>query len=252
MDSKLSRALSSKRSTALAIGALLPWRFGLGHTRARSYVVRNHAEKTEERESAEYGLKEPLPYRVAPRDLRICRQVAVALGIGGVVEHVDHVRPADGLRIVDAGVLPAEIVAQLFRAPLGDEFHVVLCSELETAGRTRLDAGRFETLADAVGAQCALVNPLGLGIEARNIEGTAGNAEFAADAVFLVEVDDAIGVLDDGAVGGAGMQAAGVGAVHALILAHQPLDCAIGILVLIELDEVPEIPPRLGHGLVGV
>ena len=159
---------------------------------------------------------------------------------------------ADGLRIVDARVLPAEIVAQLFSAPLGDEFHVVFCAELETAGRARLDAGGLETLADAIGAEGALVNALGLGIEAGNIEGTTGNAEFAANAVFLVKVDDAVGVLHDGAVGGAGMQAAGIGAVHALVLAHQPLDRAVGVLVLIELDEVPEIPARLWHRLVSV
>src|SRR5450759_2375239 len=161
-------------------------------------------------------------------------------------------RSANGLRIVNAGVLPAEMFLQLFSALLGDEFHVVFAAELQAARGTRLDAGGFQALADAVGAECALINALGLGIEARNIEGTTGNAEFAANAVFLVEVDDAVGVLHDGAVGRTSSQAAGVGAVHALILAHQPLDRAIRILVLIELDEVPEIPARLGHGLVGV
>ena len=48
------------------------------------------------------------------------------------------------------------------------------------------------------------------------------------------------------------MEAAGIGAVHALILAHEPLDGAVGILVLIELDEVPEMVAGLGHCLVGV
>src|ERR1700686_1516977 len=164
------------------IGAILFRRFGLSQAWARSYVVHQHAEKTEQGKSAEHGFEKPLPNRIAPGNCRILRQVAVAFGIGGVVEHVDHMRPADGLRIIDAGVLPAEIVAQLFRALLSDEFHVVLCAELEAAGRTRFDAGRFETFADAVGTERALVNALGLRIETRNIEGTTGHAEFTADA----------------------------------------------------------------------
>src|ERR1019366_2997826 len=253
--SKLSRALSSKRPIApldVDIGGILCWRFRLGPARAGGYVVQDDAEKTEQSEGSEHGFKEPLPHGVAPRDLRIAGQVAVALGIGGVVEYVDHMGSADGLRIVDAGVLPAEIVAELFSALLGDEFHVVLGAELQAARRTGLDACRFQALADAVGAERALVHPLRRGIEARNIEGATGNAEFAADAVFLVKVDDAVGVLHDGAVGGTSREAAGVGAVHALILAHQPLDRAVRILVLVELDEVPEIPARLGHRLVSI
>ena len=69
------------------------------------------AEKTEQGERAEHGLEQPLPHCVAPRDLRIAGQAAVALGIGGVVEYIDHVSPADGLRIVDAGLLHAEVLA---------------------------------------------------------------------------------------------------------------------------------------------
>src|ERR1035441_3647538 len=253
--SKLWRALSSKRPIApldVDIGGILCWRFRLGPARAGGHVVKDDAQKTEQGESAEHGFEEPLPHRVAPRDLGIAWQTPVALGIGGIVEYVDHMGSADELRIVDAGVLPAEIFLQLLNALPGDEFHVVFCAELETTGGTCLDACGFETLADAVGAERALVHPLRRGIEARNIEGATGNAEFAADAVFLVKVDDAVGVLHDGAVGGTSREAAGVGAVHALILAHQPLDRAVRILVLVELDEVPEIPARLGHRLVSI
>ncbi len=157
------------------------------------------------------------------------------------MQNVDDVGSADRLRIVDAGVLPAEIVAQLFGALFGDELHVVFAAELQTAGGTRLDAGGFQAFAYAVGAQGAFVNVLGFGIEVRDVEGASGDAELAADAIFLIEVDDAVGVFDDGAVSGAGVQAAGIGAVHALIFAHQPLDGAVGILVFVELDEVPEI-----------
>src|SRR6267378_7726537 len=254
-DSKLSRALSSKRSMApldVDIGAILFRRFGLRYARTVSHVMEDNADGSEQCEGSEHGFEKPLPHSVSPRDLRILRQVTVAFGISCIVEHVDHMRSAYRLRIVDAGVLPAEIVAQLLRALLGDEFHVDFGAELETAGRTCLDARGFETLADAVGAECALVNALGLGIEPRNIKRTTGHAEFAADTVFLVKVDDAVGVLHDGPIGRTSCQASRIGAVHALIFAHEPLDRAIGILVLIELDEVPEIPARLRHGLVGV
>src|ERR1700682_5510867 len=138
------------------------------------------ADSSEQGEGSKHGFEKPFPDRVCPRDLRILWQIAVSLRISCIVEYVDHMRSTDGLGIVDAGVLPAEIVAQLFRALLGDEFHVDFGAELETAGRTRLDACRFETLANAVGAECALVNALGLRIEARNIEGTTRYAAFAA------------------------------------------------------------------------
>src|SRR5258708_2708316 len=240
-DSKLSRALSSKRSMAplgvdIGIGPIFFRWFGLRYARTVSYVMEDNADGSEQCEGSEHGFEQPLPHRVSPGDLRIFRKVTVALGIGGVVEYVDNMRSAYRLRIVDAGVLPAEIVAQLFRALLGDEFHVDFGAELETAGRTCFDACWFETLANAVGAECALVNALSLGIEPRNIKRTTGHAEFAADTVFLVKVDDAVGVLHDGPIGGTSRQASGVGAVHALILAHQPPDCAIPVLVLTELD----------------
>src|SRR5208282_1788156 len=170
MCSKLWRALWSRRSTALdvdrdidldiGIGAILCRWFRLGPARAGGYVVQDDAEKTEQGEGSEHGLEEPLPHRVAPRDLRIAGQAAVAFGIGGVVQYVDHVSSADGLRIVDAGVLHAEIFAQLFGALLGDEFHVVFCAELQAAGRTGLDAGGLEPLANAVGAEGTLVHAL--------------------------------------------------------------------------------------------
>src|SRR6266446_4027010 len=183
----------------IVIGAILFRWFGLRYARTVSHVMEDNADCSEQCEACEHGFEKPLPHRVSPGDLRIFRQVTVTLGIGGVVEYVDNMRSAYRLRIVDAGVLPAEIVAQLFRALLGDEFHVDFGAELEAARRTCLDACRFETLANAVRAECAFVIALSLGIEARNIEGTTGYAEFAADTVFLVKVDDAIGVLHDGA-----------------------------------------------------
>src|SRR6266446_9110421 len=154
-DSKLSRALSSKRSMAplgvdIGIGPILFRRFGLRYARTVSHVMEDNADSSEQCESAEHGFEKPLPDRITPGNCRILRQVAVAFGIGGIVEHVDNMRSAYRLRIVDAGVLPTEIVAQLFGALLGDEFHVDFGAELEAARRTCLDACRFETLANAV------------------------------------------------------------------------------------------------------
>jgi hypothetical protein len=40
--------------------------------------------------------------------------------------------------------------------------------------------------------------------------------------------------------------------MHALVLAHEPLDRPILSLVLVELDQVPEVPARLRHRLVSV
>src|SRR5208282_3208600 len=83
-------------------------------------------------------------------------------------------------------------------------------------------------------------------------EGATGDAVAATDAVGLLEVHDAVGVLDDGAVGRAGSEAAGVGAVHALIFAHEPLQGTVFAFVFVEEDQVPVVPARLRHGLVGV
>src|SRR6266403_772870 len=116
-DSKLSRALSSKRSMApldVDIGAILFRWFGLRYARTVRHVMEDNADGSEQCEGSEHGFEQPLPHCVRPGDLRIFRQVTVAFGIGRVVEYVDYMRPANRLRIVDAGVLPAEIIAQLF------------------------------------------------------------------------------------------------------------------------------------------
>jgi hypothetical protein len=70
--------------------------------------------------------------------------------------------------------------------------------------------------------------------------------------MVLLEVDDAVGVLHDGAIGGTGDQAARLFAMHALILAHQQHEVAAFGLDLVELDQIPVIPRRLGHGLIAV
>ena len=197
-------------------------------------------------------LQRALPEFYGPRDARILREAAVEFGLRGIVEDVHYAGAADALGIVDAGLREVVVIAELLGASFGEFLHVVLAAEVQAAGGAGLDAGGLEAFADAVGAECALVDALGFRIELGNVERAAGDAVAAADAVGLLEVDDAVGVLDDGAVGGARFEAAGLGAVHALIFAHQPHQRAVFALVLVEEDQVPVVPAGFRHGLVGV
>src|SRR5271163_1347735 len=108
--SMVARALSSKCSMArldmglLLLGRFKLRRFRLWQARAVGHVVKEDPETAEQGEGAEHRFGQPFPPCVAPRNRRIFREVAVALGVSGVVEYVDDVGSADGLGIVDAGV----------------------------------------------------------------------------------------------------------------------------------------------------
>src|SRR5262249_39499143 len=56
-----------------------------------------------------------------------------------------------------------------------------------------------------------------------DVERTSLHTIAAADAVLLVEVDDAVRVLHDGTRRRTGFETARIGAVHAAVLADQPL-----------------------------
>src|SRR5262249_1044125 len=116
----------------------------------------------------------------------------------------------------------------------------------------RLDARGLETLSDAIRAERALVNLLRLAVELRDIERTARHAVLTPDAILLLEIDDAVRVLDDGAVGRTRAETAGILAVHALVFAHEPLQRAVVVLVFVELDQVPVVPRRGRHRLIRV
>src|SRR5436190_2186353 len=216
------------------------------------HVVKEGNRRRKQTEEQRHRLRHPLPQRERHRDLRVGRQATVEFGLGDVVEHVDDVRAADRRRVVDAGILEAGVVTKLPGASISQRPQIRLRAELEAACRTRLDARRLEPLSDAIGAERALVHLLRQAVELRDVERTTRDAVLAPDAVLLLEIDDAIGVLDDGAVGGTGAKAARIFAVHALILAHEPLERSVRALVLVELDEIPEIPRRRRHRLVGV
>src|SRR5438046_5031147 len=99
------------------------------------------------------------------------------------------------------------MLAKLLRALSRQVQHVVFRTEMQAPGRTRLDARRLESFAHAVGAERALEHAMSLRIHLRNVEGAAGDAVATADAVGLLEIHDAIGVLHDGAIGRASGQA---------------------------------------------
>src|SRR5437870_3657700 len=242
MRSNRPRPLSSKRSTAVAMLSLLPRWLGLRFTRTNGHIVQAYTQQAKERQRSQDRLSQPLPDGVAPGNLRVLGQSPVEFRPGGIMQHVNHVCAADGLRIVNAGVLISEVFAELLGALLGDELHVFLAAELQAARGTRLDASRLQPLAHTIGAERAFVDLFCGLVELRYVERATGDAELAANAVLLVEVHDSIGVLHDRAVSRTGAQAAGIGAVHALVLAHQPLDGAVFALVLVELDEIPKAP----------
>ncbi|MNC68968.1 hypothetical protein D3C75_1196160 [compost metagenome] len=57
--------------------------------------------------------------------------------------------------------------------------------------------------------------------------------------MVLIEVDDAIGMLDDRTWARAGLQAARLGAVHAAILADQPLQVTVGVFMFGKAHQGP-------------
>src|SRR5664280_3024089 len=161
-------------------------------------------------------------------------------------------RAADGIRIVNPSVLKPRDLAQLSSAIFGHELHVLFGSEMQTPSGTCLDARRLQPCSHSVRTQCALVYLFCLGIELWNVEGTARDTELTTNTVLLLEVDDAVGVLHNGAIGRAGTQTSRIFAVHALVLAHEPREAAIVVLVFVELYEVPVVPVGVRHRLVGV
>ena len=161
-------------------------------------------------------------------------------------------RAANARRIVNSGIGESGILAKLRRPCFRQFLHFRFRPEMQAARRARLDASRLEAYRHAVIAQRALENFARRRTEFWNIERTARHAIAAADAVRFLEINDSVGILHDGAIRRASRQAARIFAVHALIFAHQQHHAAVFALVLVELDQVPVIPRRLGHGLVGV
>src|SRR5260370_37437725 len=107
---------------------------------------------------------------------------------------------------------------------------------MQAASRARFDAGRFEAHQDAVIAQRAFENFARRRTEFRNVEGAASHAITATDAIRLLEIDDAVRILDDGGVRRARGEAAWAFAMHALGFAHELHHAAVFALMFVKLD----------------
>ena len=168
-----------------------------------------------------------------------------------MVQHVHHVRTADAIGVVQPGLVETALL-QIGDAPGRVLLHVVLAAEDDGPSGAGLYAGWLKADGNAVGTQRALVGLLVLLGNARDVEGATGDAVAAADAVVLVEVDDTVGVLNDRSRRRAGLEAARVRAVHAAVLADQPLEVATaGVLVLGELHHRPGFGGEVDRVVVG-
>src|SRR5262245_22476052 len=192
------------------------------------------------------------PDRDGPRYCRVFRKT-IELRPVGELQHVDHACPADAGRIVNSRLRPA-VGFQLIDAMIGDLDELFFRTELQAAGRTRLDASGFKAIGDAVRAERAFVYLLGPLIQPRYVERAARHTILTTDAILLLEVHDAVGVLDDRPRRRTGLQTARLGAMLALVFRHQPAQALAAVVVhldvLVEADQVPEVGGQIGLGLI--
>ncbi len=155
-------------------------------------------------------------------DGRCIRQPGVDLRRVGVMQHVHHMSAADAFRVVQPGVVEATAfqVDDAFGSVL---LHVFLAAEDDGAGRAGFHTGRLQPYRHPIRTQGAFVGLVIFLRDARNVERATGDAITATDAMILIEIDDAVGVLDDRPGTWAGRQATRLGAMHAAVLADQPL-----------------------------
>src|SRR5579883_274121 len=204
---------------SLRASFLLFWLF-FHRFRAEADVVRRQPDQTRGHRQIAQPLERLLPQPHTQRNLRILGKAAVALRMLDIVQHINHVRAAHAGRIIHARVVVRRILPDLLRALAGQILHVILTAEMQTPCRARLDAGGLQPRADAIRAQSTLVHLFRRAVELRYIEGAASDAVLASNAVLLLKIDDAVRILHDRAVGRTRQQTSGIGAVHALILAH--------------------------------
>src|SRR4029077_7579273 len=117
-----------------------------------------------------------LPEFYGPRNVRIAWQAAIDFRLRGVMQNVNDAGATNARRIVHAGVREIGMLAKLLRAPFRKELHIVLAAEVQAAGRAGFDGGRCEPFADAIRAQGALEDAVGLRIHLRNVEGASCDA----------------------------------------------------------------------------
>src|SRR5215510_13182671 len=130
-----------------------------------------------------------------PRYFRVFRKT-IELRPVGKLQHVNHSGPADAEWVVNSGLRPA-VGFQLIDAVIGDLDELLFSAELQAAGRARFDASGFKAIGDAVGAERAFVDFPGPLVQPWDVERAARHAILTADAMLLLEIHDAIGVLYD-------------------------------------------------------
>src|SRR6266513_6498365 len=187
--------------------------------RAESQVMHEEADQSANHCDVAKPLQRPLPEFYGPRNMRVLRQATVKFRLGSIMQHVNHAGATHARWVVHAGIREVGMIAKLFRASFSKELHIVLAAEVQAARRTRLNARRLQPFAHAIRAQRAFEDAVGLRVHLWNVERAARDAISAADAVGLLEIDDAICVLHDRAVRGTRRQASRLRAMHALVLA---------------------------------
>ena len=147
--------------------------------------------------------------------------------------------PPHAGRVVEGGVLEAPRLQTLNL--LGSQrLHVVLRSPRDGVRGAGLHARRLQPRLHPIDAHVALVHFAGGRIESGDVERATRNAQLAADALFLIEVDDPVLVLDDRPRRRACVQTAGLLAVKTGVLLDQPLEI-IPHLDLVEAHEEPGV-----------
>src|SRR5690625_1633016 len=165
------------------------------------------------------GFGQSFPKRYARTYLWLIRQTVIQTGLIGMVQHVHDMRSAHPLWVIEASIFKPSGL-QILDALLRMLFHILLGTKSNGPGRAGFYASRLLTYRNTVRAQAALIYLIVLFRHAGYIKRAARNAIATADAVFLIEIHNAIGMLHNGPWRGTSLQTTRVNAVHAAILAY--------------------------------
>src|SRR5437879_3778833 len=162
--------------------------------RSEAQVVGEDADQTADHGDVADPFQWLLPKADRPGNVRVLGQTAIEFGVAGIVEDVNHVSPVYARWIINAGGFETRNFAELFCSRFGKHFHLRLGAKMQAARRTGLNAGGLKALRNPVHTQSALENLARRGAEFRDVKGATGDAIATADAMILLEIDDAIDV----------------------------------------------------------
>src|SRR5690606_2813612 len=216
--------------------------------RAYFHVVEEAANDSRRHAGQGQRLGNAFPYRNGRVDLRVGRQPFKFRTVA-VLEYVHNVRTANPFRVVQRCVLVPTLF-ELAGALLGVGHEIFFEAVRDGAGGTGLHASRFEAHTDTVGAKRAFVRLVIDLADAGYIERAAFDTVPATDTVVGNEIDNTVGVLDNGAWGRTCLQAARILTVHAAVLADEPLEVAFFGLDLVELHDCPGLRGKVDGVIV--